>query len=92
MLNIFKSVLHISALFSAITFHHIQYIYYTTIVYGLKSISAKTSKVKYPCVMRLYILSVFNSAMFIVQCGPGSSVGIATGCGVDGPEIESQWG
>ena len=24
--------------------------------------------------------------------GPGSSVGIATACGLDGPEIESQWG
>jgi hypothetical protein len=25
-------------------------------------------------------------------CGPGSSVGIATGCGLDGPGIESRWG
>ena len=25
-------------------------------------------------------------------CGPGSIVGIATGCGLDGPGIESQWG
>jgi hypothetical protein len=25
-------------------------------------------------------------------CGPGSSVGIATGYGLDGPGIESQWG
>jgi hypothetical protein len=25
-------------------------------------------------------------------CGPGSSVGIATGYGLDGPEIESRWG
>ena len=24
--------------------------------------------------------------------GPGSSVGIATGCGLDGPGIESRWG
>jgi len=24
--------------------------------------------------------------------GPGSSVGIATGYGLDGPEIESRWG
>ena len=26
------------------------------------------------------------------MCGPGSSVGIATGYGVDGPRIESRWG
>jgi hypothetical protein len=25
-------------------------------------------------------------------CGPGSSVGIATDYGLDGPEIESRWG
>jgi len=25
-------------------------------------------------------------------CGPGSSVGIATGFGLDGPGIESRWG
>jgi hypothetical protein len=25
-------------------------------------------------------------------CGPGSSVGIATGYGLDGPGIESRWG
>ena len=24
--------------------------------------------------------------------GPGSVVGIATGCGLDGPAIESRWG
>jgi hypothetical protein len=28
----------------------------------------------------------------MVSCGPGSSVGIATGYGLDGPEIESRWG
>ena len=25
-------------------------------------------------------------------CGPGSSVGISTGYGLDGPDIESRWG
>ena len=25
------------------------------------------------------------------MCGPGSSVGIATDCGLDGPGIESRW-
>jgi hypothetical protein len=38
---------------------------------------------------------IVNSPV-IVQCkqtsGPGSSVGIATGYGLDGPGIESQWG
>jgi hypothetical protein len=28
----------------------------------------------------------------VAKCGPGSSVGIATGHGLDGPGIESQWG
>jgi hypothetical protein len=28
----------------------------------------------------------------IKLCGPGSSVGIATGYGLDGPGIESRWG
>jgi hypothetical protein len=27
-----------------------------------------------------------------VFCGPGSSVGIATGYGLDGPGIKSRWG
>jgi hypothetical protein len=27
-----------------------------------------------------------------VPCGPGSSVGIATGYGLDGPGMESRWG
>ena len=27
-----------------------------------------------------------------VRCGPGSSVGIATDCGLAGPGIESRWG
>jgi hypothetical protein len=27
-----------------------------------------------------------------IICGPGSSVGIATGYGLDGPGIESRWG
>jgi len=26
------------------------------------------------------------------ECGPGNVVGIATGYGLDGPGIESQWG
>ena len=30
--------------------------------------------------------------MYQVQCGPGSSVGIATDYGLDGSVIESRWG
>jgi hypothetical protein len=30
--------------------------------------------------------------LIISRCGPGSSVGIATGYGLDGPGIESRWG
>jgi hypothetical protein len=29
---------------------------------------------------------------YFIPCGPGSSVGIVTGYGLDGPEIESRWG
>ena len=29
---------------------------------------------------------------FYCACGPGSSVGIATGYGLDGPGIEFRWG
>jgi hypothetical protein len=35
---------------------------------------------------RIYLLT------FMVMCRPGSSVGIATGYGLDGPGIESRWG
>jgi hypothetical protein len=35
----------------------------------------------------LYFLS-YN----LFYCGPGSLVGIATDCGLDGPGIESRWG
>jgi len=41
----------------------------------------------------------FNTKGYIILkhhagsgCGPGSSVGIATGYGIDGPGIESRWG
>ena len=30
--------------------------------------------------------------IYIYMCGPGSSVGIATDYGLDGPGIESRWG
>jgi hypothetical protein len=30
--------------------------------------------------------------ILLVLCGPGSSGGIATGYGLDGPGIEYQWG
>ena len=38
----------------------------------------------------LLFLSDFNESNFLG--GPGSSVGIATGYGLDGPGIESRWG
>jgi hypothetical protein len=34
----------------------------------------------------------FNFNILHFLCGPGSSVGIATGYGLDGPGIESRWG
>jgi hypothetical protein len=30
--------------------------------------------------------------VYLSSCGPGSSVGIATDYGLNGPEIESRWG
>jgi hypothetical protein len=34
---------------------------------------------------------MFIYSLHIRLCGPGSSVGIATGYGLDGPGIESRW-
>jgi hypothetical protein len=33
-----------------------------------------------------------NLFFYLLFCGPGSSVGIATGHGLDGPRIEFRWG
>jgi hypothetical protein len=34
-----------------------------------------------------------NLVIILIECfGPGSSAGIATGYGLDGPGIESRWG
>jgi hypothetical protein len=38
---------------------------------------------------RLYPQEIF---LVFIPCGPGFSVGIATGYGLDGPGIESRWG
>jgi len=47
----------------------------------------------------LQIASNFVLACYVINCiklpykgGPGSSVGIATGYGLDGPGLESRWG
>ena len=43
----------------------------------------------------LYILNVYSYiyyTYFMHDCGPGSSVGIVTAYGLDGPEIESRRG
>ena len=40
----------------------------------------------------LYKDDTQNREAFYIFCGPGSVVGIATGYGLDGPGIESQWG
>ena len=38
------------------------------------------------------ILKQTNQVNIIMHCGSGSSVGIATGYGLDGPGVESRWG
>ena len=47
--------------------------------------------------IRAVILNVIfcrpeNKSLMRTECGPGSSVGIATGYGLNGPGIESRWG
>jgi len=47
--------------------------------------------------IRAVILNVIfyrpeNKSLMLTECGPGSSVGIATGYGLNGPGIESRWG
>jgi hypothetical protein len=37
-------------------------------------------------------VSYFFESLSFKACGPGSSVGIATDYGLDGPGIESRWG
>jgi hypothetical protein len=52
------------------------------------------------CVFVLFRLCLFILICFVctsvrttaTECGPGGSVGIATGYGLDGPGIESRWG
>jgi hypothetical protein len=40
----------------------------------------------------IIIIIIFIIIIIILLCGPGSSVGITTDYGLDGPEIESRWG
>ena len=42
-----------------------------------------------PLIVKIMILIKYK--LFMTR-GPGSSVGIATGYGLDGPRIESRWG
>ena len=37
-------------------------------------------------------VATFFSVSLLIPCGPGSSVGIATGYSLNGPGIESRWG
>ena len=38
------------------------------------------------------LFCIRNCTLVLCMCGPGSSVGIAIGYGLDGQEIESRWG
>jgi len=40
----------------------------------------------------MHVMNYTNIWSPLVSGGPGSSVGIATGYGLDGPGIESRWG
>jgi hypothetical protein len=40
----------------------------------------------------LYVLQMLVQSAHYAFCGPGSSVGITTGYGLDSPGIESRWG
>jgi len=46
-------------------------------------------------ILRTLIFHPPTGKLFVItlyRCGPGSSVGIAAGYGMDGPGIESRWG
>ena len=59
-------------------------------------VSIEVSKKSAPSIVKMLLLFnycsllIFNVVMKL--CGPGSSVGIATGYELDGPGIEFQWG
>jgi hypothetical protein len=40
----------------------------------------------------IVIIKIAIRPVYLINCRPGSSVGIATGYGLDGPEIESRYG
>jgi hypothetical protein len=40
----------------------------------------------------IVFLLAIRIAVLYLYCGSGSSVGIATGYGLDGPRIDSRWG
>jgi hypothetical protein len=42
--------------------------------------------------VRFFAAACLNTSAYRIKCGPGSSVGIATGYELDGPAIESRWG
>ena len=46
------------------------------------------------CISHWCLLALFTEfiVLYLVTCGPGSSVGIATGYGLNGPGIETRWG
>ena len=44
----------------------------------------------YNCEILLKVIAIWEVSGTV--CGPGSSVGIATGYGLDGPGIKSRWG
>jgi hypothetical protein len=48
--------------------------------------------VKIDCDFMQHIVVVHFRISLLSYGGPGSSVGIATGYGLDGPGIESRWG
>ena len=51
-----------------------------------------TSAVTFHTCKKKVSFSGTNVPSFVLSSGPGSSVGIATGYGLDGPGIESRWG
>ena len=72
----------------------------SAVYWPLKMMAVHVSKNGYPINQRRCVLHVDNvtlnvkafSVSFPDVCGPGSSVSIATGYGLDGPGIESRWG
>ena len=68
-----------------------RWIFFTFI--SIKLVQTISCSVLYACLSRRFFLKILWFKLLLsFYSGPGCSVGIATGYGLDGPGIESRWG